>query len=192
MNGVCPTRLIVPANNFIAAFSKLGYLGLKKIFEDNDIDYAPHAIEQANQLRIKMEKLHLTPENCTIISLDAKDYCPSTRFRLVEMAVRKFSKNLPQQTQQKVNLCLRMMKFGIQHTFLVFKGRYYEYDGGQDPNDKGLTIGGHASGWLSDVSGGNIMDEAEECFTDTLCRAVFRDDWEVVLKGRWKCDQVVN
>ncbi len=183
INGVYPTRLIVPASNFMAAFSKLGYLGLKQIFEDNQIDYAPHGIEQATQLKAKMEKLHLTPENCTIVSIDAKDYYPSTRFRLVEMAVNKFSKNLPAVTQQKIKVCLRMIKFGIQHTFLVFKDKYYEYDGGQDPMEKGLTIGGHASGWLSDVSGGNIMDEAEECFSAAICRAVFRDDWIMILQG---------
>ena len=30
-----PTRLVVPANNFTSAFPKLGYMGIKKIFDDN-------------------------------------------------------------------------------------------------------------------------------------------------------------
>ena len=38
-NGHLPTRLIVPATNFIAAFPKTGYLGIKKIFHQAGINY---------------------------------------------------------------------------------------------------------------------------------------------------------
>eukprot|EP00957_Ditylum_brightwellii_P140423 10699254-Ditylum_brightwellii.AAC.1 len=34
-NGHYPTRLVIPATNFAATFSKIGYLGIKKIFDDN-------------------------------------------------------------------------------------------------------------------------------------------------------------
>ena len=34
-----PTRLIIPATNFTATFSKLGYLGLKAILDENEILY---------------------------------------------------------------------------------------------------------------------------------------------------------
>ena len=34
-NGNYPTRLVVPATNFTAAFPKVGYLGIKKILDDN-------------------------------------------------------------------------------------------------------------------------------------------------------------
>jgi hypothetical protein len=34
-----PTRLIVPANNFTSAFPKVGYMGIKKIFDDNVVNY---------------------------------------------------------------------------------------------------------------------------------------------------------
>ncbi len=36
------------------------------------------------------------------------------------------------------------------------------------------------------------MDEAEECFSAALCRAVFRDDWIMVLRGRWTYNQVTG
>jgi hypothetical protein len=50
-----PTRLICPANNFISAFPKLGYLGLKKIFDDNAIYYKSNMIIQASDLKAKLE-----------------------------------------------------------------------------------------------------------------------------------------
>ena len=38
-NGNYPTRLVVPATNFTLAFSKLGYIGIKKIINKAGIDY---------------------------------------------------------------------------------------------------------------------------------------------------------
>ena len=37
INDEYPTRLIIPATNFTATFSKLGYLGLKAILDENKI-----------------------------------------------------------------------------------------------------------------------------------------------------------
>jgi hypothetical protein len=39
-----PTRLVVPANNFTSAFPKLGYMGIKKISDDNKINYKKRTI----------------------------------------------------------------------------------------------------------------------------------------------------
>jgi len=36
-NGVFPTRLVVPATNFTAAFSKLGYLAIKHILDNSNV-----------------------------------------------------------------------------------------------------------------------------------------------------------
>ena len=37
--GEFPTTLVIPATNFSATFAKIGYLGLKKILEKNEINY---------------------------------------------------------------------------------------------------------------------------------------------------------
>ena len=39
-DGNFPTRLVVPATNFTAAFRNWGYLGIKSIFDMNDINYS--------------------------------------------------------------------------------------------------------------------------------------------------------
>ena len=43
-DGSYPTRLIVPATNFTAAFPKLGYLGIKNIFDTAGINYTRKTI----------------------------------------------------------------------------------------------------------------------------------------------------
>jgi len=55
--GEFPTRLVVPATNFTAGFSKAGYLGIKNIFDKNGIDYSRSTIIQASQLKSRLEKL---------------------------------------------------------------------------------------------------------------------------------------
>jgi hypothetical protein len=73
------TRLIVPATNFTAAFPKVGYLGIKNIFDQNGIDYSGSTITQASQLKTALEKLHLKKDNVTIISFDAVQMYPSIK-----------------------------------------------------------------------------------------------------------------
>jgi hypothetical protein len=47
--GECMMQLIVPATNFIAAFPKVGYLGIKNIFDQNGIDYSGSTITTAKR-----------------------------------------------------------------------------------------------------------------------------------------------
>ena len=58
-NGDDPSRLIVPANNFTSTFPRLGYLGIKKIFDAGNIDYEARTITQASTLKTELETLNL-------------------------------------------------------------------------------------------------------------------------------------
>ena len=40
--GEYPSKLTVPANNFISGFPRLGYLGIKRIFDSNKTIYERH------------------------------------------------------------------------------------------------------------------------------------------------------
>jgi hypothetical protein len=47
--GNFPTRLVIPATNFTSAFPKLGsYMGIKKIFDDEKVNYMKKMIVQAS------------------------------------------------------------------------------------------------------------------------------------------------
>ena len=58
-NGDFPTRLIVSVNNFTSAFQHLGYLGIRKIFDSNKIEYETNTITQASDLKDELEKLEV-------------------------------------------------------------------------------------------------------------------------------------
>ena len=191
--GHYPTRLIVPASNFVSAFPKMGYLGIKRIMDANRVAYDSKTIIQASDLKTKLETLHLSAKNCTIISLDAQDYYPSIQFKLVKKAVEFYSQHLPPDQQIKIQDCLAMTRFGMTSTYLTFLDQYYEYDGDQDPDEKGLTIGGYESAWLADLVGAHILEEAQAHFVGTTrYHGMHRDDGLVVFKGKKKYDEVAQ
>eukprot|EP00957_Ditylum_brightwellii_P198074 15090802-Ditylum_brightwellii.AAC.1 len=59
-NGDYLTRLVIPATNFTATFSKVGYT----------------AIKQSSDLKEKLEGLKLTKDDVTLMSLDIKNMYP--------------------------------------------------------------------------------------------------------------------
>jgi hypothetical protein len=83
-------RLIVPATNFTAAFPKVGYLGIKNIFDQNGLDYSGSTIIQASQLKTALKKLNITKDKVTIILFDAVRMYPSIKYKFVRKAVNFF------------------------------------------------------------------------------------------------------
>ena len=93
-DGNFPTRLVVPANNFTSAFPKLGYMAIRKILDDSKVDYMSKTIIQASDLKKQLEGLNINNKDTTIVSIDAKEFYPSVRFKLVKKAVYYFAKGL--------------------------------------------------------------------------------------------------
>jgi len=58
-NGTYPTRLICPADNFIAAFPNIGYRGIRNILNKHNINYSKKTIIQAVDVKNKLEKLNI-------------------------------------------------------------------------------------------------------------------------------------
>ena len=190
--GHFPTRLVVPASNFTSAFPKLGYLGIKKIFDDNKVDYMAKTIIQAADLKKTLEKLTITNLNSTIVSIDAVDYYPSVRFKLVKKAIHFFSDKLSEEDKTKIEECLDMIKFGMGSTLITFIDKYYEYDGDKDLEEKGLTIGGYESAWLADLAGAYILANTQQHFQQTKYHGIYRDDGIAVFTGQWSYDMIVK
>ena len=76
--GRFPTCLAAPATNFTAGFPKLGHLGIKQIFDSNNVDHGSRNIVQAVNLKTKLEEVELNSDNATIASIGAEAMCPST------------------------------------------------------------------------------------------------------------------
>ena len=119
-NGEFPTRLIIPATNFTTGFPRLGYTGIRKIFDQAKIDYKKKTIIQASDLKEIRESLGINTETSTIVSLDAIDMYPSINFDMVIKAVEYYGRNLPPSDKEKVKKCLKMIEFGMGNTLSTF------------------------------------------------------------------------
>jgi hypothetical protein len=184
--GDLPTRLIIPASNFTSAFPKMGgYLAIKRIFDDNKVPYATKTIVQVSDLKERLETLGLISSNCTIVSIDAQDYYPSVHFKLIRKAVQYYSQTLPNDLQDTVEDCLETVRFGMKSTLFTFQDQFYEYDGEENIDDGGLTIGGYEAAWLADVVGAYILDNTQHLYEETILEGFYRDDGFAHFSGLW-------
>jgi hypothetical protein len=74
-------------------FPKVGYLGIKNIFDQNGIVYSGSTITQASQLKTTLEKLNIMKDRVTIISFDGVRMYPSIKYKFVRKAVKFFARN---------------------------------------------------------------------------------------------------
>ena len=64
--GEFPTRLMFPLTKFTAAFSKLGYLGIKRMLDKAKVNYSHISIFQAYDLEDILEDLKIERDGVTI------------------------------------------------------------------------------------------------------------------------------
>ena len=95
--GVFPTRIIVLATNFTAGFAKLGYLGIKRIFKEENIDCFSATIVQESGMKEKVEKNNFKENEVTVATLDIENMYPSITFRVVKKAVSFYARNLKEE-----------------------------------------------------------------------------------------------
>jgi hypothetical protein len=119
-DGNYSTRLVVPATNFTAAFSKLGYIGIKKIIDKAGIIYTKKTIIQASHLKTQIESLNIKRDKHTIFSLDIEAFYPSVTYGLVERAIEFYSRSLGEKDKATISECLKMIAFGMGNTLLTF------------------------------------------------------------------------
>jgi len=100
----------------------------------------PKTITQASNLKENLENQGITCSNSMRASIDAENFYPSVRFKLVRKAVYHFSKELSEEDQINFKDCLDLIKFGMQSTLLTFVDKYYEYNGDSDPEEKGSPL----------------------------------------------------
>eukprot|EP00563_Minutocellus_polymorphus_P018400 CAMPEP_0197725844 /NCGR_PEP_ID=MMETSP1434-20131217/11309_1 /TAXON_ID=265543 /ORGANISM="Minutocellus polymorphus, Strain CCMP3303" /LENGTH=108 /DNA_ID=CAMNT_0043311559 /DNA_START=120 /DNA_END=442 /DNA_ORIENTATION=+ len=98
-----------------------------------------------------METHGFQRNNATIASIDVEKMYPSMRFSLLSSAVQHFARNFSRDDKETANLCLEMLRIGMDHTYLQYNGQYYCYTGAGTSEDLGLTIGGFESAWMADL-----------------------------------------
>eukprot|EP00957_Ditylum_brightwellii_P136405 10403560-Ditylum_brightwellii.AAC.1 len=132
-------RLVIPATNFTASFSELGYMGIKKVLDDHGVNYSKHTIVQSSNLKEKLEKCRLKQNEVTLMLLDIVNMYPLVHVKLIHKALNHYTKNLPATAREMIDLCMDIVQFGMKSTLIQFRGHYYVYQGaakGKELSDK--------------------------------------------------------
>ena len=88
-------RFVVPSERQSGCFSKIGFRGIKKILDENQIDYESKTIQNSYQLKSEIEDLRMVKNLSTIISVDIVKMYSSIKYSMIELAVRWFGRSLP-------------------------------------------------------------------------------------------------
>ena len=123
--------MVIPATNFTTTFLKIGYLRIKRCLDKGKVNYSSFSIVQASDLTERLEDKKLVREEVTIASVDAINMYPSIKLATIKKAVRFFAGTLTKATKKTINLCLKLVCFGMSSTLICFDGEYYEYHGGE-------------------------------------------------------------
>ena len=135
------------------------------------------------------KKLEWKRERVTKVSIDAVVMYPSIKFPLVKKAIPFYTRNLPKNEMTKINLCLRLIGFGMSSTLLSFQEKYYEY-GDEGLETKGLAIGGYESALLADLVDYYLLEVTNNQFKQVTWRGIYRDDGFLVFKGRISISEI--
>ena len=173
--GEYPSRLVVPAKNYTAAYPHVGQRGIFEILRKNEVNFTERNIQQASELKEKLEQLPIRKSDNTIITLDIEAMYPSVKFIQIERAVKFFLRNAPQEDKETARRCLELVRFGMANTLITFHGKYWEY-GGADVDRKGLTIGGFESAGFADLVAAYILENTRDLFDNAIFDGIYRDD----------------
>ena len=69
--GGFPTQLVITATKFSATFSKIGYLGIKRMLDKGKVNYSRVSIVQAPDLKELLKELKIKRDEVTMVSVDA-------------------------------------------------------------------------------------------------------------------------
>ena len=82
-----PTRLVIPATNFTATFSKIGYLWIKRCLYKGKVNYSRFSIFQASDLKERLEEFKIKRDEVKIASVDAINMYPSIELVTIRKSV---------------------------------------------------------------------------------------------------------
>ena len=125
-----PTRLVIPAKIITTMFSKIVYVGIKRMLEKGKVNYSIVFIIQTSELKERLEELKINRDEVKIASVDAINMYPSIKLSTIKKEVRLFARKITAATKKIINLCLELIRFGMSSTLISFDGKYYEYHGG--------------------------------------------------------------
>ena len=124
IKGYFQTILVIPEINFSATFTKLCYLCLKNILDNNDINWTRfkmfnnHRWRRSGKSLIIKKEVKIASNVVVVMYLSIKSY-------LVNNSISYFKINLPKNQQSTIELCLKIIVSGMSSTLLKFGGKHF-------------------------------------------------------------------
>ena len=110
--------------------------------------------------------------------------------RLIQQAIHHYCQDMNEEKQEVIDAALEMQQFSMGTTIVMFRDKYYEYGVSNDPMEKGITICGYDSAWLTDMVAGYLLELAERHFEMTTFFGMYRDDGNVVFDGNRSAEEL--
>ena len=98
--GEFPTRSVISATNFTVTFSKIGYLGIKRLLDKRKVNYSRVSIVQSFDINERLEELKVNRDKVAIASVNAINMYPSIKLSTIKNSVRLFARNSPLQPRK--------------------------------------------------------------------------------------------
>ena len=84
-----------------------------------------------------------------------------------------------------IDLCLRLIGFGMNSNLINFQYKYYKY-GEENLEPKGLAIGGYESSFLADLIDYYLLEVTNNQLKEGLYRGIYKYNRFQVFKGRYQ------
>ena len=155
-------------------------------------NYAAQLVQDVRRVMQPHTAMKLKERNSTIASLDIKKMYPPVRFSIIKKAITYYTSNLNPQEKKMIHNCLRMINFGMASCLITFNGKYFEYQGKGNNNNKGLAIGGYESAFLADLVASYLLEKTKKIFINTHYHGIYCNDGFVAFKGNQKIEELRN
>lgn len=112
--------------------------------------------------KLELRKRHYNSKtrHSSYVSVDTIQACTKSNQPLFKISEKHKDKD-------KRKDCLQMIKFGMSNTLVSFRDKFFEYGGDEKEDERGLSIGGYESAWLTDLVASYILEETKHMFIET-------------------------
>lgn len=176
-DGLFKTRFLLSAANLNAGFPKLGYTGIKKVFERNNVSFDNFGIKHNFDVKEKLENLQVNLKKQSISKLDIVDMYPSVKIRMIWKAVNYYARGLPSDEKKIIETSLKLIEWGMNSALCTFDGKYYEYGRIEDLENKGISIGAYEGAFLADLVANFVYAKTAHLYKSKVSyMEIFRND----------------
>ena len=123
---------------------------------------------------MKPGKTQPSPNDVTMVSLKIKPMYLFIKYGLIKKAIDYFMASFSTEDKKTIEICCRMIQFGMSSLILVFQDKYFEYEKSSSIDEKGLVIKRYKSAFLADLVASYLLNYVKIIFTSVSITVFFK------------------